>query len=131
LPLSELPDVTLQIGDQKGGTESLMPCRGVLNDLPYKGRVLHLHLRPPQVGRPTAGKIDFAITGNTPPSSGAAANSEVKVVTAYENGGDGDRVLVHATRRSRTVADLRGKSVAVGKGARRTGTSWPKLKKPV
>jgi sulfonate transport system substrate-binding protein len=36
VPLSELSDVTLQIGDQKGGTESLLRAGGALNDLPYK-----------------------------------------------------------------------------------------------
>jgi sulfonate transport system substrate-binding protein len=129
VPLSELSDVTLQIGDQKGGTESLLRAAGVLNDLPYKVVFSTFTSGPPQVEAATAGKIDFAITGNTPPIFGAAANAKVKVVTAYENGGDGDRILVHADSPIKTVADLRGKSVAVGKGSSAHGHILAQLKK--
>ena len=117
VPLSELSDVTLQIGDQKGGTESLLRAANVLNDLPYRIAFSTFTSGPPQVEAATAGKIDFAITGNTPPIFGAAANAKIKVVTAYENGGDGDRVVVRADSPIESVADLRGKSVAVGKGS--------------
>jgi sulfonate transport system substrate-binding protein len=129
VPLSELSEVTLQIGDQKGGTESLLHAAGVLNDLPYKVVFSTFTSGPPQVEAATAGKIDFAITGNTPPIFGAAANAKVKVVSAYENGGDGDRILVHADSPIKTVADLRGKSVAVGKGSSAHGHILAQLKK--
>jgi sulfonate transport system substrate-binding protein len=129
VPLSELSDVTLQIGDQKGGTESLLRAAGVLNDLPYQVVFSTFTSGPPQVEAATAGKIDFAITGNTPPIFGAASNAKVKVVSAYENGGDGDRILVHADSPIKTVADLRGKSVAVGKGSSAHGHILAQLKK--
>jgi sulfonate transport system substrate-binding protein len=129
VPLSELSDVTLQIGDQKGGTEALLRAAGVLNDLPYKVVFSTFTSGPPQVEAATAGKIDFAVTGNTPPIFGAAANAKVKVVTAYENGGAGDRVLVRADSPIRTIADLRGKSVAVGKGSSAHGHILAQLQK--
>ncbi|MDT5103176.1 MAG: sulfonate transport system substrate-binding protein [Mycobacterium sp.] len=129
VPLSELSEVTLQIGDQKGGTQSLLRAAGVLNDLPYKVVFSTFSSGPPQVEAATAGKIDFAITGNTPPIFGAASNAKVKVVSAYENGGDGDRILVHADSPIKTVADLRGKSVAVGKGSSAHGHILAQLKK--
>ncbi|GAB7069733.1 ABC transporter substrate-binding protein [Mycobacterium hodleri] len=129
VPLSELSDVTLQIGDQKGGTESLLNAAGALTDLPYKVVFSTFTSGPPQIEAATAGKIDFAITGNTPPIFGAAAGAKVKVVTAYENGGDGDRVLVRADSPIKTVADLRGKSVAVGKGSSAHGHILAQLQK--
>ncbi|MCV7423555.1 ABC transporter substrate-binding protein [Mycobacterium yunnanensis] len=129
VPLSELSDVTLQIGDQKGGTESLLKAAGVLTDLPYQVVFSTFTSGPPQIEAATAGKIDFAITGNTPPIFGAASNAKVKVVTAYENGGDGDRVLVRADSPIKTVADLRGKSVAVGKGSSAHGHILAQLQK--
>jgi sulfonate transport system substrate-binding protein len=129
VPLAELSDVTLQIGDQKGGTESLLRAAGVLNDLPYQVVFSTFTSGPPQVEAATAGKIDFAITGNTPPIFGAAANAKVKVVTAYENGGDGDRVLVQADSPIKTIADLRGKSIAVGKGSSAHGHILAQLQK--
>ena len=88
--------MTLQVGDQKGGTESLLRAAGALDDLPYKIAFSTFTSGPPQIEAATAGKIDFAITGNTPPIFGAASNAKVKVVSAYDGGGSGDKVLVHA-----------------------------------
>ena len=117
VPRSELSDVTLQIGDQKGGTESLVRAAGVLENLPYKVAFSTFTSGPPQVEAAAAGKIDFAITGNTPPIFGAASNAKVKVVSAYDGGGVGDQILVHADSPIQSIADLRGKSIAVGKGS--------------
>jgi sulfonate transport system substrate-binding protein len=117
VPLSDLAGLTLQIGDQKGGTESLLRAAGQLDDLPYQVQFSTFTSGPPQIEAATAGKIDFAITGNTPPIFGAAANAKVKVVSAYDGGGVGDEILVHADSPIKTISDLRGKSVAVGKGS--------------
>ncbi|WP_374025766.1 ABC transporter substrate-binding protein [Mycobacterium sp. HNNTM2301] len=117
VPLSELSDLTLQVGDQKGGTESLLRAAGQLDNLPYRVAFSTFTSGPPQVEAATAGKIDFAITGNTPPIFGAASNAKIKVVSAYGGGGAGNRILVHADSPIKTVADLRGKAVAVGKGS--------------
>jgi sulfonate transport system substrate-binding protein len=127
--LSELSDLTLQVGDQKGGTESLLRAAGALDNLPYKIAFSTFTSGPPQVEAATAGKIDFAITGNTPPIFGAASNAKVKVVAAYDGGGNGDQILVHADSPIRSIADLRGKSVAVGKGSSAHGHILAQLKK--
>jgi sulfonate transport system substrate-binding protein len=117
VPLSELADLTLQIGDQKGGTESLLRAAGQLDGLPYRVAFSTFTSGPPQVEAAAAGKIDFAIMGNTPPIFGAASNARVKVVAAYAGGGPGNRILVHADSLINSIADLRGKAVAVGKGS--------------
>lgn len=129
VPLSELSDLTLQVGDQKGGTESLLRAAGALDNLPYKIAFSTFTSGPPQVEAATAGKIDFAITGNTPPIFGAASNAKVKVVSAYDGGGNGDQILVHADSPIHSIADLRGKSVAVGKGSSANGHILAQLKK--
>jgi sulfonate transport system substrate-binding protein len=126
--LSELSDLTLQVGDQKGGTESLLRAAGALDNLPYKIAFSTFTSGPPQVEAATAGKIDFAITGNTPPIFGAASNAKVKVVAAYDGGGNGDQILVHDDSPIRSIADLRGKSVAVGKGSSAHGHILAQLK---
>jgi sulfonate transport system substrate-binding protein len=117
VPLSDLAGLTLQIGDQKGGTESLLRAAGQLEDLPYDVQFSTFTSGPPQVEAATAGKIDFAITGNTPPIFGAAAGAKIKVVSAYNGGGVGDQILVHADSPINSIADLKGKSIAVGKGS--------------
>jgi sulfonate transport system substrate-binding protein len=127
VPLAELSGLTLNVGDQKGGTESLLRAAGALDNLPYKVAFSTFTSGPPQIEAATAGKIDFAITGNTPPIFGAAANAKVKVVSAYDGGGYGDQILVHADAPIRTVEDLRGKSIAVAKGSSAHGHTLAQL----
>jgi sulfonate transport system substrate-binding protein len=127
VPLSELSGLTLQVGDQKGGTEALLRAAGALDDLPYKIVFSTFTSGPPQIEAATAGRIDFAITGNTPPIFGAAANAKVKVVSAYDGSGRGDRLLVHADSPIQAVSDLRGKRIAVGKGSSAHGNVLAQL----
>jgi sulfonate transport system substrate-binding protein len=129
VPLSELSGLTLQVGDQKGGTESLLRAAGALDELPYKIGFSTFTSGPPQVEAATAGKIDFAITGNTPPVFGAASNAKVKVVAAYDGGGTGDQILVHSDSPIQSIADLRGKTIAVGKGSSAHGHILGRLDK--
>lgn len=127
VPLSELSGLTLNVGDQKGGTEALLRAAGALDDLPYRIAFSTFTSGPPQIEAATAGKIDFAITGNTPPIFGAAANAKVKVVAAYDGSGRGDRILVHADSPIRAVSELRGKRIAVGKGSSAHGNVLAQL----
>ena len=129
MALSDLAGLTLQVGDQKGGTESLLRAAGQLDDLPYQVQFSTFTSGPPQIEAATAGKIDFAITGNTPPIFGAAAGAKVKVVSAYNGGGVGDQILVHADSPITSIADLRGKSIAVGKGSSAHGHILGQLEK--
>jgi sulfonate transport system substrate-binding protein len=127
--LSELSGLTLQVGDQKGNTEALLRAAGALDNLPYQVAFSTFTSGPPQVEAAAASKIDFAISGNTPPIFGAASNAKVKVVSAYDGGGVGDQILVHADSPIKTVADLRGKTIAVGKGSSGHGNILGQLDK--
>ncbi|MGV9798025.1 ABC transporter substrate-binding protein [Mycobacterium sp. NPDC003449] len=127
VPLSELSGLTLQVGDQKGGTEALLRAAGALDGLPYQVAFSTFTSGPPQIEAATAGKIDFAVTGNTPPIFGAASNAKVKVVSAYDGGGFGDQVLVPTDSPVRSVADLRGKSIAIAKGSSAHGHTLVQL----
>src|SRR5947208_5246808 len=118
----------MPVGDQKGGTEALLRGANGLEILPYKIACSTFTSGPPQVEAATAGKIDFAITGNTPPIFGAAANAKVKVVSAYNGGGNGDQVLVRADSPITSIAELRGKRIAVGKGSSAHGHILAQLK---
>jgi sulfonate transport system substrate-binding protein len=129
VPLAELSGLTLQVGDQKGNTEALLRAAGALENLPYQVAFSTFTSGPPQVEAATAGKIDFAITGNSPPIFGAASNAKVKVVSAYDGGGNGDQIVVHADSPVQSIADLRGKSIAVGKGSSAHGHILGQLEK--
>src|SRR6476469_1537850 len=127
--LSELAGVTLQVGDQKGNTEALLRAAGALDNLPYQVVFSTFTSGPPQIEAATAGKIDFAITGNTPPIFGAASNAKVKVVSAYDGSGRGDKVLVHTDSPIRAVSDLRGKKIALGQGSSAHGNVLAQLQR--
>jgi sulfonate transport system substrate-binding protein len=129
VPLSELSDLTLQVGDQKGGTESVLRAAGQLDNLPYKVAFSTFTSGPPQVEALSAGKIDFAITGNTPPIFGAASNAKVKVVSVYNAGGLGDQILAQADSPITSVPDLKGKSIIVAKGSSAHGNILSQLAK--
>lgn len=115
--VASLQDLTLRVGDQKGGTEALLRASGELEKLPFTIEFSTFTSGPPQIEAATAGKIDFAVTGNTPPIFGAAANAKVKIVTGYANNASGDAILIPGTSSLASVADLRGKKVAVAKGS--------------
>ena len=127
--LSGLSDLTLNVGDQKGGTEALLRAAGALDNLPYKIAFSTFTSGPPQIEAATAGKIDFAITGNTPPIFGAASNAKVKIVSAYDGGGFGDQILVHSGSPVQTVDDLGGKKIAVAKGSSAHGHTLVQLER--
>lgn len=127
VPLSELAGLTLHVGDQKGGTEALLRSAGALEGLPYQVDFSTFTSGPPQIEAATAGKIDFAITGNTPPIFGAASNAEVKIVSTYDGGGKGDQILVQRDSPIRSVGDLRGKSIALAKGSSAHGHTLVQL----
>jgi sulfonate transport system substrate-binding protein len=117
VPLSDLSGVTLQVGDQKGGTEALLRAAHALDNLPYRIAFSTFTSGPPQIEALTAGKIDFAVTGNTPPVFGAAANSKTKVVAAWDGAAAGEQILVRSSSSINTVRDLRGKAILVAKGS--------------
>ena len=117
MPASELSGITLQVGDQKGGTEALLRAADALANLPYRIAFSTFTSGPPQIEALTAGKIDFAVTGNTPPVFGAAANSKTRVVSAWDGAAPGEQILVRTNSSISSVRDLRGKTILVAKGS--------------
>ena len=116
VPLDSLGELTLNVGDQKGGTQSLLQAAGELDDLPYTIEWSTFTSGPPQVEALTAGQIDFAVTGNTPPIFGASSGARIKIVSATNMAGKGDQILSKSDSPITKIADLKGKKVAVGKG---------------
>jgi sulfonate transport system substrate-binding protein len=127
LPLSQLSGVTLQVGDQKGGTEALLRAAGALDTVPYKVVFSTFTSGPPQIEALTAGKIDFAITGNTPPVFGAAANSKTRVVAAWDGAAAGEQILVRTSSSIASIRDLKGKTILLSKGSAAHGNALEHL----
>jgi sulfonate transport system substrate-binding protein len=113
---ADLAKVTLRVGDQKGGSQSLLAAAGLL-DTPYHIQWSTFTSGPPLLEAANAGAIDIGGVGNTPPLFSAAANAKIAVVGATQGPVSGDTILVPKNSTIHTLADLRGKRIAVAKGS--------------
>jgi len=129
VPTTDLASLTLNVGDQKTELQSLLAAAGELDDLPYKIKWATFTSGAPELEALNAGAVDFAGTGNTPPIFSAAAGGKIVIVSAGRDSATGDAVLVPRGSSVRTVADLKGKRVAVAKGSSAHGNLLLQLKK--
>jgi sulfonate transport system substrate-binding protein len=113
----ELSNVTLKIGDQKGGSKSLLTAAGLLDDLPYKIEWATFTSGPPLLEAVSAGGVHIGRVGNTPPIFAAAAKAKIAAVASSKGNVTSDAILVLPDSPIKTVNDLRGKTIGVAKGS--------------
>ncbi|MFI6028670.1 ABC transporter substrate-binding protein [Amycolatopsis magusensis] len=114
---AELANVTLKVGDQKGGVKSLLTAAGLLDDLPYRIEFSTFTSGPPLLEAASAGAIDIGRVGNTPPIFAAAADAKISVVAAAQAPVVDDALLVPRDSPLRDITELRGKTIGVAKGS--------------
>ncbi|MEU4740241.1 ABC transporter substrate-binding protein [Actinosynnema sp. NPDC023658] len=110
-------EVVLKVGDQKGGSKSLLTAAGLLDDFPYRIEWSTFTSGPPLLEAASAGAIDVGGVGNTPPIFAAAANAKIAAVYAAQGSVEGDALLVPADSPLKSVPELKGRSIAVAKGS--------------
>lgn len=109
-----------RIGYQKVGLivvarqQGLIEKRLASQSIPV--RWVEFQAGPPLLEALNAGGIDFGYTGDAPPIFSQVAGGNLVYVGAAAPTRDGEAILVKANSPIRTVADLRGKTVAVGRG---------------
>jgi sulfonate transport system ATP-binding protein len=109
---------TLKVAVQSDGIRSLLQSSGALKGTPYKVSFARFTFGPPIVEALGAGQVDLGSVGSTPPIFGAAIQTNFRAVAAVRlKSGQDDSILVPKDSPVRTVADLRGKSIAVGKAS--------------
>ncbi|GJD56202.1 sulfonate ABC transporter substrate-binding protein [Methylobacterium dankookense] len=112
---------TLRIGYQKYGTLVLLKSRGSLEKaLAGQGVAVtwsEFPSGPPLLEALNAGAIDFGSAGEAPPIFAQAASPELRYVAAEPPAPRGEAILVPKDSPIRTVADLRGKTIALNKGS--------------
>ncbi|MEU1279262.1 ABC transporter substrate-binding protein [Streptomyces sp. NPDC005805] len=109
--------VTLNVGDQKGGSEAILRAAGELDDLDYTIKWSTFTSGPPLLEAVNAKAVDIGGVGNTPPVFAAGAGSKIKVVAAWHGRAKGDAVLVPDGSPLKETAALKGRSVAVAQGS--------------
>jgi sulfonate transport system substrate-binding protein len=126
---AQLKGVTLRVGDQAGNSaQALLRASGELGNLPYTIQWSTFTSGPPMLQADAAGAIDIGQVGNTPPIFAAAANDKIDVVAADQSP-VGDAILVPANSPVHSLADLRGKTIAVAQGSSANGTLLNALNK--
>lgn len=109
--------VTLRIGDQVKSTQSLLEAAGALDDLDYKIEWSTFEAGPPLLEALGANKIDAGGTGDVPPVFAQANGNTGRIVAVQARTGTNDFLLVPANSTASSIADLKGKKIAVTQGS--------------
>ncbi|HXB99660.1 MAG TPA: sulfonate ABC transporter substrate-binding protein [Terriglobales bacterium] len=119
--LAQNADNVIRIGYQKYGTLVLLKARGSLEK-----RLAPMHVEvkwtefpagPQLLEGLNVGSIDFGIAGEAPPIFAQAAGADLVYVGSEPPASAGEAILVPKDSPIRTVAELKGKKVALNKGS--------------
>ena len=114
-------DKVVRIGFQKYGKLVLLKSKGTLEKklkpLGYKVEWTEFPSGPPLLEALNVGAIDFGNTGEAPPIFAQAAGAPLVYVAHEPPAPKGEAILVPKDSPIKTVADLKGKKVALNKGS--------------
>jgi sulfonate transport system substrate-binding protein len=128
----EWSQYTFTIGDNGGdGNEELAKLTGAFDDAPYKVKFARFDYGPPLVQAAASGDIDLGSVGDVPPITGAAKQFGFKII-AVQRGADPtkapENIIVPEGSPIKTLADLKGKRIAVPQGSSAHGLALLALK---
>jgi sulfonate transport system substrate-binding protein len=109
--------VTLNVGDQKGGSEAILAAAGELDGLTYKIKWSTFTSGPPLLEAVNAKAVDIGGVGNTPPVFAAGAGSKIAVVAATHGSSYGEALVVPKGSSLTRAAELKGRTIAVAQGS--------------
>ena len=114
-------DKVVRIGFQKYGKLVLLKSKGTLEDklkaAGYKVVWTEFPSGPPLLEALNVGAIDFGNTGEAPPIFAQAAGAPIQYVAYEPPAPKGEAILVPKDSKLTSVADLKGKKVALNKGS--------------
>lgn len=114
-------DNVLRIGYQKYGTLILLKATGVLEKrlapLGVKVTWAEFPAGPQLLEGLNVGSVDFGTTGETPPVFAQAAGANLNYIGYEPPAPAGEAIVVPKGSPIKTVADLKGKNVALNKGS--------------
>ena len=114
-------DKAVRIGFQKYGKLVLLKSKGTLEEklkaVGYKVVWTEFPSGPPLLEALNVGAIDFGNTGEAPPIFAQAAGAPIQYVAYEPPAPKGEAILVPKDSKLNSVADLKGKKVALNKGS--------------
>ncbi|MFB2552021.1 sulfonate ABC transporter substrate-binding protein [Ensifer soli] len=114
-------DKVIRIGYQKYGTLVLLKGKGLLEEkletIGYAVEWTEFPAGPQLLEALNVGAVDFGSTGETPPIFAQAAGAPLVYVAHEPPAPRGEAILVPKDSAIQTVADLKGKTVALNKGS--------------
>jgi sulfonate transport system substrate-binding protein len=116
---ASLSSVTLNVGDQKGtGAEAVLQAAGLLKTLPFKVSWSDFTSGPTMVQAMSSGSVDIGGVGDAPPVFAAAGGENIEIVGARTTpDGDQDAIVVPKNSPIKTIAQLKGKKIAISSGS--------------
>jgi sulfonate transport system substrate-binding protein len=111
----------IRIGTQKGGFFPAIRQRHSVEDafrpLGIEIRWIDFQFGPPLLEAINAGSVDFGFVGDAPPIFAQAGGARIRYVAAVKSDGNTQAIIVPQDSPIRTLADLKGKRIAFGKGS--------------
>jgi sulfonate transport system substrate-binding protein len=109
--------VTLRVGDQKGGNQSLLNASGDLAGLPYRIEWSEFPAAAPLLEALNAGAIDVGYVGDAPFLFAYATGVPARVISVVRQNSDGLAIVVPAKSPIQKVGDLKGRRIGTGRGS--------------
>lgn len=114
-------DKVVRVGYQKYGKLVLLKGKGTLEEklkpLGYKVTWTEFPSGPPLLEALNVGAIDFGIAGETPPIFAQTAGAPLVYLAYDPPAPQGEAILIPKDSKLKSVADLKGKKVALNKGS--------------
>ncbi|HZR85525.1 MAG TPA: aliphatic sulfonate ABC transporter substrate-binding protein [Bradyrhizobium sp.] len=111
----------IRIGTQKGGFFPAVRQRRTLENAFQADGIeikwVDFQFGPPLLEAINVGSVDFGYVGDTPPIFAQAANARIRYVAAVKQEGNTQAIIVPKDSPIQTLADLKGKRIAFGKGS--------------
>ncbi len=123
----------IRIGFQKAGIFPAVKARGTLEALfKPKGitvKWVEFQFGPPLLEALNTDSVDFGYTGDTPPVFAQVASANLYYVAAMPASGKNEGIIVPSDSPIKTLADLKGKRIAIPKGSSAHNTAVAVLTK--
>lgn len=107
----------LRVGDQRGNMRAVLEAADALRGVPYEISWAEFPAAAPLIEALNAEAIELGVVGDAPFTFGFAAGVPMRVIAARRSTQQGLAIVVPGNSPAHTLADLKGKRIATGRGS--------------